>query len=64
MPTSAVPCTKRSSDGYWTRRVLDKGPFVILYYPLLQANARGVVEGLELAPMESFTEFWGVYKTG
>ena len=46
------------------RRVLDKGPFVILYYPLLQANARGVVEGLELAPMESFTEFWGVYKTG
>ncbi|MGC9529359.1 MAG: ABC transporter substrate-binding protein [Candidatus Bipolaricaulaceae bacterium] len=46
------------------RRVLDKGPYIILYYPLNQANARAVVEGLQLAPMESFTEFWGVTKTG
>lgn len=46
------------------RRILDKGPYIILYYPLSQVVVRDVVEGLELAPMESFTEFWGVYKSG
>lgn len=46
------------------RRVLHNGPYVILYYPLSQVVTRGVVQGLALNPMESFTEFWGVSKTG
>lgn len=44
------------------RRILDKGPFVILYYPLNQKVVRDNVKGLELASMESNTEFYGVYK--
>lgn len=46
------------------RRLLHKGPYVILYYPLNQVVTRAVVQGLKLNPMLSFTEFWPVAKTG
>ncbi len=46
------------------RRILHQGPYIILYYPLNQVVTRGVVQGLELNPMLSFTEFWRVVKTG
>lgn len=46
------------------RRILHNGPYVILYYPLRQVVTRDVVQGLVLNPMESFTEFWAVRKTG
>ncbi len=46
------------------RRVLDKGPYAILYYPLRQIVMRDVVKGLHLAHMEYYTELWEVYKTG
>ncbi len=46
------------------RRILYNGPYVILYYPLRQIVSKDTVKGLVINPMESFTEFWAVSKTG
>ncbi len=43
-------------------RVLDWGPFAILYYPLLQVGVRTWVEGLTLSPMFYGGAMSGVYK--
>lgn len=44
------------------RRILDKGPYAILYYPLNQIVTKDTVKGFELPPNESYLEFWGVSK--
>ncbi|RLF93675.1 ABC transporter substrate-binding protein [Thermococci archaeon] len=46
------------------RRVLDKGPYAILYQPVSQRVLRDVVKGFELPPNNSYLEFWGVWKEG
>jgi len=43
-------------------RVLDWGPFAIIYYPLLQVGVRTWVEGLNLSPMFYGGAMAGVYK--
>ncbi|MFQ6124647.1 MAG: ABC transporter substrate-binding protein [Candidatus Heimdallarchaeota archaeon] len=43
-------------------RVLDWGPFAIVYYPLLQVGVRTWVEGLNLSPMFYGGAITGVYK--
>lgn len=43
-------------------RVLDWGPFAIVYYPLLQVGVRTWVEGLNLSPMFYGGAMAGVYK--
>lgn len=45
------------------RIILDKGPYVILYYPLTQIAMRDKVKGLLLPPMWYFSDLAQVYKT-
>ncbi len=46
------------------RRVLDKGPYAIIYQPLNQIVTNARVKGFELPPNNSYLEFWGVWKEG